>query len=229
MLRASTRFLLGLILLAISPVAALALPAITCHCFKDRSYDPARPTLADPYFLATTQNSFFAHVFAVEKKTIVMKKQAGTSSDDLWIAYWVAARSGITAEALLEAKQSKETWREVIAPHGLTAKKLGNRFVAALQAKGGSSRLAETVVDELLLRYQLFNDAELAALRKTGATNQELIIAILAGSKTRQPAMQVYLEVKSGKTSWGALLQRAGIDGPGIPGEISALLKLHQR
>ncbi|MRR37336.1 hypothetical protein EG829_22315, partial [bacterium] len=82
-----------LMLLLFAPLPAWAIPAITCHCFTDRSYDPASPTLADPYFLATTQNSFFATAFNVEKKTIVMKKQKGDSTADLWVAYWIASRS----------------------------------------------------------------------------------------------------------------------------------------
>src|SRR6185369_13742858 len=83
-----------LILLLIYPLSAQAIPAITCHCFTDRAYDPARPTLADPYFLAMTQNTFFAELFVVEKKTIVLKKQKGTSADDLLVAYWIATKSG---------------------------------------------------------------------------------------------------------------------------------------
>ena len=84
--------------LLLLPMPARAVPAITCHCFTDRSFDPSRPALADPYFLATTQNSLFALAFNVDKKTIVMKKQQGASPDDLWIAYWIASKSGMSPE-----------------------------------------------------------------------------------------------------------------------------------
>ena len=86
---------------------AQAIPTISCHCFTDRSYDPARPALADPYFLAMTQNTLFALVFKIDKKSVVIKKQQGVSSDDLWIAYWIAAKSGQSPEGLLQAKTDK--------------------------------------------------------------------------------------------------------------------------
>lgn len=219
--------LLSLMILLILPLPALAIPAITCHCFTDRSFNPAKPALADPYFLATTQNSFFAAMFNVDKKTIVMKKQQGTSSDDLWIAHWVASKTNTSAETLLQSKQSKEAWQDVIAPLRITTKDLGVRFAAALNAKSSTARLAEAVVDELLLRYRLLADAELVALRKAGASNQEVIIATVIAVKMKQPVMQIYLVVKSGTKTWGSLLRDSRIDTKTMQREIDAILKLH--
>ena len=71
-------YIAALVILITLPIPVVAMPAITCHCFKDRSYDAARPAAADPYFLATTQNSCFAIVFNTDKKNIMMKKQQGS-------------------------------------------------------------------------------------------------------------------------------------------------------
>jgi len=218
--------LLSLIILLALPLPALAIPAITCHCFTDRSFNPAKPGLADPYFLATTQNSFFAAVFNVDKKTIVMKKQQGTSSDDLWIAYWLASKTNTSAQAQLQAKQAKETWAEIIAPLRISTKTLGVRFSNALNAKSSTARLADAVVDELFLHYRLLAEAELTALRKAGASSQELIIADLIAVKMKQPAGQLYLEVKSGAKTWGSLLHGANIDTKNMQREITAAFKL---
>jgi hypothetical protein len=209
------------------PMPVMAIPAITCHCFTDRSYDPARPASADPYFLATAQNSFIAIVFNIDKKGIVMKKQQGASSDDLWIAYWVASKSGVSPETLLQAKQGKDLWKDVIAPLRLTTKSLGPGFSAALNAKKPSSQLADTLVDEIFLRHKLQGEGDLSALRKAGASSQELIIATVIATRTRQPAKQLYLEVKSGTRSWGSLLQSAKIDTRNMQQEIADILKLH--
>lgn len=218
----------GLLLLIMMPLQARAIPAITCHCFTDRSFDPARPAAADPYFLATTQNSFFAELFNVDKKTLVVKKQQGAASDDLWIAYWVAARTGASPETLLKAKQEKETWHAALAASPLSGKAAGKRFVAGLDGKAPTPRLAEAVVDELFRRHQLLTDNELAALRQAGAANQELIIATVIAAKTRQPARKVFLEVKGRATTWGSLLQGAKIDPRNMQQEVADLLKLNR-
>ena len=219
-------FRLIFIILLMLPTPALAIPTINCHCFTDRSYDAAHPAAADPYFLATTQNSFFAIVFYVDKKTIVMKKQQGISPDDLWIAYWVASKSGASPESLLQARQKAETWQDVLAPLRLSPKTVGTQFTSTLNAKSSPAHLAESVVNELFLHYQLLSYMELSALRQAGASNQELIIATVIAAKTKQPATKIYLEVKSGSKTWGAQLQEAQIDPKNMQKEISGNLNL---
>jgi hypothetical protein len=56
-------FLFLLIFSLTAASTALAMPAINCHCFQDRAFDPAKPSAADQYYLATTQNRLLAAVF----------------------------------------------------------------------------------------------------------------------------------------------------------------------
>lgn len=219
----------SLFILLLLPAPALAIPTITCHCFTDRSYDASRPSAADPYFLATTQNSFFAQVFNTDKKSVVMKKQQGTSPDDLWIAYWVASRTGASPEVLLQTKQKSEAWKDAIAQMGLPLKTLGTRFSSALKANSSPLQLAETAVDDLYARYRLMGEVELAAMRKAGASNQELIISSVIAGKIRLPARKIYLEVKNSSKTWGSFLREAKIDTKNMQQEITSILKLQPR
>lgn len=221
-----SRIIISAIMAGLAVVMALpaAASAVTCHCFTDRSFDPARPTLADPYFLAATQNSFFAAVFRVEKKSIVLKKQQGRSSQELWAAYWLGSRSGADPDALMRERKTKGGWRQVAALQGLAAKNQGSRVAAAFAADASDDALADAIVDDLLIRYRFHGENELAGLRKAGAGNQELILAGLISAKTRRAALSIYREVRGGSISWGGELQRAKIDPATIQDEIITLV-----
>lgn len=214
------KFYLGVMLMLACPAPVLAIPAIPCHCFIQRSFDRAHPTLADPYFLATTQNTFFAAVFSTGKMGVVLKKQLGTSADDLWVAYWLAREGAVTPEAVLKARKGNQSWARVIAALGIAQGTLGTRLSAALKGNPATGPLAEAVVDELLLQRRLLGESELAALRKAGVSNQELILVSLAAHRKRQAAGRLYGEIKSGSRSWGELLDGAKF----TPGEIQGIL-----
>jgi hypothetical protein len=217
---------LALLFMIPVPVPASALPTITCHCFTDRSYDAAHPAAADPYFLATTQNSFFAAAFGIDKNMIVINKQKGVSADDLWVAYWLAAKTGSGPESMLQGRKARGTWRQVTTQMAIPVKSMGAKFTDALKNNATDERLAKAVVDELLLRFRFYGEPELAALRKAGAGNQELILAGLIAARTRLPASQLYRSVKGGGVSWGTLLSRARIDSTEIQSGIAALVML---
>lgn len=230
-MRHATKSLLlaAVILSLLLPVAGHAVPIMTCHCFTDRSYDAMRPAAADPYFLAAAQNAFIANVFSIDKKSIVMRKQQGTSSDDFWVAVWLASRSTATLNDLLQAKASVGAWKDVAAPLRLDPQTLGERVVAAISANAPTDRISAAVVDELFTRHQWMAEAELAALRKAGASNQEIILAAVVAGRLKLPPRQVYHEVTVGNGSWGALLDRAGIDAKNLQPQIATFLELSRR
>ena len=208
-------------------ISAHAMPAITCHCFTDRSYDAAKPAAADAYLLATTQNTFFANAFNVEKKSIVMQKQQGVSGEDLWIAYWIAARSASDPDSLLRERTSGHSWQDILKSMPLPSDTLGMHFSRALAAKGTAVQLAEAVVDELIAKYQLLEPVVANDLRQLGASNQELLIATVVSGKSGHPARQALLDARSGARTWGAQLLAVGIDAKSLQHEIERQLKQH--
>lgn len=219
--------LLSFYLLFIFPVSAYAISTITCHCFTDRSYDAARPASADTYFLATTQNSFFAIAFSTDKKSIVIKKQQGTSPDDLWVAYWLASKTGKTPDSLLQAKLKSESWKDLAVRLNLPLATMGDRFSNALNANVTTGKLSEAVVDDLFVKNQLLSEKDLVNLRNAGAINQELIIATVIAAKVKLSARQLYLDVKGGTKTWGALLSWAKIDTKNMQQEVATILNIN--
>lgn len=219
--------LLAMTLWCMAGMSAHAMPAINCHCFTDRSYDAAKPAAADAYLLATTQNTFFASVFNVEKKSTVMMKQQGVPGEDLWVAYWIASRSASDPDSLLGERTSGHSWQDILKPMQLPSDTLGMHFSRALAAKGTAVQLAEAVVDELIAKYQLLEPVVANDLRQLGASNQELLIATAVSGKSGHPARQALLDARSGARTWGAQLLAVGIDAKSLQHEIERQLKQH--
>lgn len=141
--------------------------------------------------------------------------------------YWVASKSGKTSDNLLQVKAKSDSWKNVVVPLNLPPKSMGARFSNALNANIPTSKLSEAVVDELFLKDHLLDDKDLGDLRRAGATNQELIIATVIATKTKQSAKQLYLEVKAGTKTWGSLLSWTKIDTKNMQQEVAIILKLH--
>jgi hypothetical protein len=201
------RALLLAVLAASVPAASRAAPAVACHCFKDRSFDPAAPAAADPYVLATTRSSLLSAAFGVGKASLVRAVMGGTAPDDLWIAHWVAARSGREAGELLAARARTGSWRAALAG----ARGAGEPFEGALASGATDAALSAIAIDDVL-RGRLRADAEdVAILRAAGARSEEVVLAAVLSVRLRTPAMPILARVRTGKATWGSVLRDAGL------------------
>ncbi len=194
-------------LAALVPAVAVADATGPCHCYRDRSFDPARPRAADPYILASTRSSLLSAVFGPSKRELVEAVMTGTSPDDLWIAYWVAARSGRQAASLLGAKDAKKSWKAVLGP----TDGLGKTFEEAIARGSPDGDLAALAVDDVLGSRAGVDPGAVAALREMGATTSEVILAVVLASRIQTTPTTVLAPVKSGNVTWGAVLQGLGL------------------
>ncbi|HET9553331.1 MAG TPA: hypothetical protein VFP50_10215, partial [Anaeromyxobacteraceae bacterium] len=143
-----TRRLLPLLAAALlAPAAARAEGTGGCHCFQDRTFDPARPAAADPYVLATTRSSLLSAAYGIQKASLVRAVMTGSAPEDLWIAEWVGAKAGRPAAQLLAAREERGSWPAAL--QGATG--LGAPFEAALAAGGDARSLAALAVDDVLV------------------------------------------------------------------------------
>jgi len=191
--------------LLLFPASAVA-AGPSCHCFRDREYDPAAPDKSDEYLLATAANSLLSAAYAVPKREIVQVRMSGTSGEDLWISTYAASRQGETAGVLMTARATAGSWREVFRSRGGKLESLGPHFVGALAAGAGDAALAQLAAAETLAGRLGTPWAELGELAERGATLQETVLAALIGHWSSRTAPEVYTDVKAGKSGWSRLL-----------------------
>jgi hypothetical protein len=195
---------LGFWLLLFPAVAFAAGPS--CHCFRDREYDPAYPDKSDEYLLATASNSLLSAAYAVPKREIVQARMSGTSGEDLWISTFAAHRRGEAAGVLMTARAAAASWREVFRSRGGQLESLGPRFIGTLADGAGDAVLARIAAAETLAGRLGTPWAELEDVTGRGATLQETVLAALIGHWSSRTASEVYTDVKAGKSGWSRLL-----------------------
>jgi len=203
--------------LTLAPRAARPEATTGCHCFRDRTFDPARPGAADDYILATARSSLLSAAFGVAKRQLVVDVMGGTPPEDLWIAHWAAARTKRTADALLAAKKEAGAWRRALPPAGA----LGEPFDAALARGAPDAELAALAVDDVLATRVKADPKVLHALRAAGASTEEVVVATVLSAKIAAPVLPLLVQVKAGRATWGSVLADSGIE----PGQLDGLVR----
>ncbi len=203
------------------PAPARGAPTVECHCFEDRTWDPAQPASADPYVLATTRSSLLSASFGVGKGDIVRAVMGGTAADDLWIAHWAGARARRDPAALLAAKEKQGSWKAALAG----ASGLGPAFDAALASGGGDRALSAIAIDDVLLGRLHASAEDVALLRAAGASSEEVVLASVLAVRLGAPAMPMLGRVKSRTASWGSTLHDAGLAPHDMDAVVRALVR----
>ena len=182
---------------------AQAKSAISCHCFQEREYDPRRAEAADPYFLATTQNSLLAKLYGLSKKDVVRAKMSGADGDSLWVGHYLAQKSGRSISEVDASFAKNGNWRGVVQQLQISPEQLTPRFMTALDDQ---KQLATVVVDTQLLENLKLTPLQLQRLREQGADNHRAIMAVFLGQSSQQEPVELFTRVADGQTSWGRLL-----------------------
>jgi hypothetical protein len=212
------------------PAAATLLAApVSCHCFRDRTFDPANPAKADPYLLATTQNSFFAVAFGIPKKALVQAKMKGVSGDDLWIAYYVGSILRLPPGSLMASKEKTGSWKEVLENRRVPLDPLGRRFLTLLERRESDAALAAAATGEVLSRTLRITPDTLDPLLARGLPTGKIVIATLLARWSGVSAPALLEDVESGKATWGSLLSGLGIHPDALEERIGLLIGASRR
>jgi len=198
------------LLFLLFPTLSGAESTINCHCFQDRTFNHRDTAAADPYFLATTQNSFISLLYGVEKSSLVRAKMSGTSGSYLWILFDIAARSQQEIDKVDKIYGRNKNWDAVFKKLNLTPQQLGEKY---WQLGNNPELLADYIVDLQLNKQFGVNKNELQSWHKLGMNRKELILANLLDGDP----ITLYNQVNSGRQTWGKLLYDQGLlDGKAI-------------
>jgi hypothetical protein len=212
---------LALALVPLVPAAGRAEPAAACHCYQDRTFDPARPAAADPYILATTRSSLLSATFGVDKRSLVSAVMAGTAAEELWVASWAGARTGRPSAALLTLREERGSWQAALrGAAGLTGP-----FEAALDAGAAPGALAALAVDDVLVSRMGATPASLRALAAAGASPEERILATVLAGHLSAPTAPLVAHVRAGQATWGQVLRDAGLTPKDLDGLVRRLVR----
>lgn len=203
-------------MLAAPLVSAQAANGVTCHCFQDRTFSPSEPAAVDPYLLATTQNSVLAVNYAVLRKDVVKQKMLGSRSDDLWISYELASKTGRTVDELIAARDREGRWSSLM----FDGEPL---HLPEYLRNVPQERWSQVIVDRVAHKLLNLKQADVAGLRRVEATDQELLLSGLFSWKLGRPAMELLAVARSEKASWGLLSHSAEVDPRGIESLIRTL------
>jgi len=207
------RVLLALLflILALPGLDAAAEPAVTCHCFRDRTYNPADRFASDDYLLTTVFNSLTAEYFSVPKRQIVMlKMKGGKSNDDLLIGLYISRYTGLEVSDLLEKKDNGQ-WRQVLSeiplPDAFRVDPLYKNLLAGIPAAQAAVEITEKM---LATRFGVTPDI-LTALSKQGNSLREIgLILTLAEHLKTEPEIISSLYRKKG-LSWSEIAHNFGL------------------
>jgi len=210
---------LGLAVVLASAAAARGADAPSCHCFRDRTFDPSRPSGADAYILAAARNSLLSAAFGVSKASLIQAEMTGSSPDDLWVAHWAGARAERDPGALLSQRQAGGSWQFALAD--VDARKLGPPFERALRAGAPGVALASVAVDDVVIGRLRAPASSVTALRAAGASSAETVVAALVARRTGRRAEEHLRAVRQNAATWGTLLRDAGL----APSDLDAVIR----
>jgi hypothetical protein len=218
-----TAVLLPLLLL-VSVLLPSPAGAVTCHCFKDRTFDPARPEKSEPYVLATTQNSFFAASFGIPRKAVVEAKMSGAGSPDLWVAYYSAPPLRRRAGELMAERRGSTSWAETLKGKGQVPGGFSPRFREAIDSGSSDGALASLAAAETLVLHLGTEWRELEALIAGGASTAEMVAASLLSRWTGRSPTALWEDVRKKGTTWGGLLHRLDLPPSEVEGAVRRLV-----
>lgn len=170
--------LISVFIAIISP-AVMIQAAPSCHCFRQREYEPRDRFAADDYLLATSGNSLLARYFNLEKKDIVfLKMKDGIGENELLPALWIGRDCGRPVSEIIERHQS-QTWPEII-----DELRVGNKWEQNNAVDLETRTIPDQILLEMLRDFYNVKINQLSKLEKQGFNGREINLLLFLKRET---------------------------------------------
>jgi hypothetical protein len=203
-----------------SALHAFAESAVQCHCFTNRSYNPADKFAADEYILATSFNSLLAKSFDIPKRQIVMiKMNEGVAQDDLLIGLEIAKVTGINIRKFLRLRKENNTWANIISGLAQQEKIKNDPLLEAIRSGIPVEEAGTRVADEIIAEFYQVKPEEISKVRMSGLNEKEMaLLFILSHTSEIQPeALMDQYKIKG--RSWSEIASSLGVE-PAVAGKL---------
>ncbi len=204
-----------LILFSLQP--ATAEQTDSCHCFRERSYDPAHKFAADDYLLTTSFNSLIAATLGVSKRQIVMMKmKGGIDPDDLLVALYIADRTEAPMDLLLSIRDNGGSWQNILNSPALQGKNSIDPVIAKIAAGAAEDAITSLVTDAMISTYYHAMPEKISDLRGQNFSNKELGLLFALHKQTKTPMVKIVAMSRQEKMSWSEIAHHFNLTPAGV-------------
>ncbi len=218
-------FLITLILFSLgSALFAFAESSLACHCFKERSYNPADKHATDEYILVASFNSLLSKFYNIPKRQIVMIKMSeGVPQDELLVSLKVGKITKINMRKFLGLRNENKTWAEIIS--GLSQNKSIKKdtILQAIRAGMPIDEAGGRVVNEVIAEFFQVSGEEIRKLKMSGLDEKEItLLLLLAAAGGKKPEILLEQHKIHGR-SWSEIAYNLGVK----PEEVGQLVLIY--
>jgi len=204
-----------LILTLLSPAAAGQTD--NCHCFRDRSYDPAHRFVADDYLLTTSFNSLIAATLSVSKRKIVMMKmKGGVDPDELLIALYIADKAQAPLDALLSIRDNGGNWQDILNSPSLQQNTGTDPVFAKITAGTGDYDITSLITDAMISMYYHAKPELISTLRSEDFSNKELGLIFALNKQATTSVKEIVGMARQKKMSWSEIAHHFNLTPAGV-------------
>jgi len=195
--------------------------AAGCHCFKDRSFDPARKFAADEYILATSFNSMLATSFSISKKQIIMlRMRMGVGGEDLITSLYLGQLLERDFQKILTLRSNGQSWSQIVSAEEFIGKVENDPVLSEINKNRSDQDVFQSATAILASSYFSIPSDIIEKYRDSGFSDKEIVLVLGLSVRSGQPVENLFTLNKEKGQSWGEITNSLGI----APGDIDDMI-----